>query len=170
MAKPERHLRIVDADSGEVLDSCPNCAGAEKEVRAWRVRYANLARDKDQEARDHDLWPKAITLFSEWKVATGKVRSKWSADRFWLCEPYLRNDGFVLCRWAVWGVAYMPNRKQLPDGNYEVYQDFELPFRSRGHFERYTNRGYMNPEARAQFDLREQGIDLKRLEKGKEVE
>lgn len=164
---PARHLRIVDTESGEVLNECPNCstledqlAGADKEIRAWRTRYANLKRDRDAEARKDELWGKAVALFTEWRIATGHMRSGWNAERFWTCQPYLAQDGFVTCRWAVWGIAYQPNTKTLPSGYVERYDSWELCFKNRATFERYVNRGYTNPEARAQFAAREK--ELKR--------
>lgn len=156
MAPPLRHLQVVDAN-GELhdLDDCPLCAERDRELARQRTIIANLRRDKAAEARVHALWPAAVTLWNEWKVATGRERSKWSADRFWLAEPYLEADGFVLCRWAVWGIAYEPNRKTLPSGLVETYTDWELCFRNRSTFERYANRGYANPEAQTQFEIRE---------------
>jgi hypothetical protein len=167
----ERHLRLaVNPETGESVplsdDDCPLCKERDRELARQRTIIANLRRDKDAEARAHELWPKAVALFAEWKLATRKERSRWSADRFWLCQPYLASDGFVIARWAVWGVAYEPMRRQLPSGLWETYQDFELCFKSRGNFERYAKRGYANPEARAQFSLREQGLG----EDGKDID
>jgi hypothetical protein len=152
-----RKLRIVD-EHGEVLPGCPNCAelddqlaGAEKEIRAWRARYAELKRDRDHDAREHNLWGKAVALFTEWRIATNHMRSGWTGERFWLCQPYLQRDGFVTCRWAVWGIAYECNTKVFPTGYVERYDSWELCFKNRGTFERYVNRGYQNPTARESF-------------------
>lgn len=151
------HLRVV-TEQGELLDECPECAELQRELARFRKITSDLRRDREAEARANKLWPDAVTLFNEWKIATGKKKSKWGGQRFWLVEPYLRADGFTICRWAVWGIAYRPNFKDLPDGHREYYQDWELCFKHRGNFERYARRGYMNPEARRQFSLREQGI------------
>lgn len=168
-----RNLRSVpqpemfDPETGEVLEKapCANClqledqlAGAEKEIRSWRASYANLKRDKNEEARAHDRWGLAVALWHEWVYATGHAKSQWSGDRFWLCVPFLEVDGFVICRWAVWGIAYQPNTKQLSSGQVEVYDSWELCFKNRGTFERYAVRGYFNPEARQQFSLRANGL------------
>ncbi len=158
MSEPARHLHIVDSD-GELhdLESCPLCAERDRELARMRTIISTLRSDKAAEARDHQLWSIALALWREWKIATGRVRCRWSADRFWLCHPYLDADGFVICRWAVWGVAYEPNTRTLPSGLTETYNDWELCFRSRGTFERYARRGYANPVARRQFSLREMG-------------
>ena len=146
-AEPLRHLRVVD-EAGQVHDQCPGCVKLEMTLSELERKYrgalsqiGNLRADKDEEARAHELWGKGVALFWEWKIATGKMRSKWTADRFWLCHPYLRDDGFMLCRYAVWGVAAHPNQKQVTVTYTEVYNDFELAFRNRATFERYTNRG-----------------------------
>ena len=156
MPEPHRDLRLVNPDTGEIAPDAPQTlgealarideltdeiSGLETEKRSWRTRYQNLKRDKDAEAREHELWPKAVALFIEWQVATGHMRSKWSSDRFFLCMPYLRDDGFALCRAVVWGVAAHPNTKRVTAGYVEVYDDFELAFRNRATFERYARRG-----------------------------
>jgi hypothetical protein len=173
---PKKHIRLVEAETGEFLNDhvCTGCQAREAEIkklttegRSWHRKFLIATTNRDQEARDHQLWSKALTLFAEYRIATDRPKVGWDAERFWLCQPYLEADGFPTCRWGVWGIAYEPNRKQLPSGLWEVYNDWELLFRNRGTFERYVRRGFMNPEARAQFDLREQGIDLKWLEQAK---
>lgn len=158
MAKAERqHLHLVDPgtgqaydpETGELAQRCPQCAaleedlrGVESEKRSWRSRYFALKRDKDAEAQASPVWGWAVALFWEWKIATGHMRSGWTAERFFLCKPYLERDGFQMCRLAVWGVAAHPNTKQVTKDYAEVYDDWELLFRNRGTFERYVNRGW----------------------------
>ncbi len=153
-----RHLQVVDTDTGEAFDHCPECGELKRELARMRSIVASLREDKEAEARRHELWPQALALFNEWRIATGKLKSRWGGQRFWLVHPYLATDGFVICRWAVWGVGFQPNSKRLPSGLTEVYNDWELCFRNRGNFERYARRGYMNPAARNQFSLRAQGL------------
>ena len=147
MNEPARHLHAVDPTTGELIE-CPGClarddeiAGLQTELRAWRTRYAALKRDKQAEAQGDTLWGTAIALFTEWRIATGHMRSGWTADRFFLCQPYLREDGFDLCRYAVWGISAHPNRREVTKTYHETYDDWELVFRNRATFERYANRG-----------------------------
>lgn len=158
MPEGARHLHIVDPQSGEVFDKCPECKERDRELARMRSIIVDLRRDKTAEARAHELWPLAMALWEEWKIATGRTRSKWRADRFWQCERFLADDGFVICRWAVWGIAFRPNEKEIQPGHVEVYNDWKLCFRDSDTFERYAKRGYMNPEARVQFSLREMGV------------
>lgn len=149
MSRTHGPLRLVDVETGEITEhGCPHCAesaaqiaGLETEVRAWRSRYAKLDRDRKLEAENHTLWGLAIALFNEWRMATGHDRSAWTSDRFWICQPYLEREKFTACRFAVWGIAAHPNRKQITPDYYEVYDSFELVFRSQDTFERYANRG-----------------------------
>jgi hypothetical protein len=53
---------------------------------------AELRRDRDAEARGHDLWPVAERLFAIWKAATGNTstRSTLTTDRFEILLPHLK--------------------------------------------------------------------------------
>jgi hypothetical protein len=141
-------LRLLD-EHGEIHESCPGCIEWEQTYRELERKYrgalsqiGNLRADKDAEAQAHQSWDKAVAVFWEWKIATGRMRSRWSADRFWLVHPYLRDDGMAFCRAAVWGIAAHPNRKEVTPDYFEVFNDFELCFRSRAHAERYARRGW----------------------------
>jgi hypothetical protein len=141
-------LRLVD-EHGEVHEQCPGCvewqltySELERKYRGALSQIGNLRADKDAEAQAHQLWGKAIAVFTEWRIATGHMKSRWSADRFWLVMPYLRDDGMAFCRSAVWGIAAHPNRKQVTPGYSETYDDFELVFRNRATAERYARRGW----------------------------
>jgi hypothetical protein len=141
-------LRLVD-EHGEIHEECPSCVEWERTYRELERKYrgalsqiGSLRADREAEARAHQFWDRAIAVFWEWKIATGRVRSQWSADRFWLVMPYLRDDGLAFCRSAVWGIAAHPNRKEITPGYSEVYNDFELAFRNRANAERYARRGW----------------------------
>jgi hypothetical protein len=140
-------LRLVD-EHGELHEECPTCREweltyqeLERKYRGALSQIGNLRADRDAEAAAHELWGKAIAVFTEWRIATGHMKSRWSADRFWLVHPYLRDDGMALCRAAVWGIAAHPNTRQVTKDYTEVYDDFELVFRNRATFERYACRG-----------------------------
>lgn len=147
------HLTLIDGEVdpegpqtfaealAEISDLNDQLKGAEKEIKAWRMRYAKLARDREADAQNHELWGLAVALYTEWRIVTGHMRSVWNVDRFDLCRPYLEKEGFKLCRLAIWGLAAHPNRKQITPGYWETYDAFELPFRNAGNFTRYANRG-----------------------------
>ena len=147
MTEPARHLAVVDTETGEVKDSCPGCAtlrdqlaGAERDVRAWRARYANLERDTEAEAREHALWDDAKALFGYWKGKTGHSRSRWTADRFWVVEPLLREYGDAMCRKAIDGAAFDPYTTTRRNGSVKRHDDWDLIFRNASKLEEFCNR------------------------------
>ncbi len=144
-----RRLRLIDPDTGEVTDrECPGCAERDRAYHELERKYrgalsqiGNMRADKVAAAENHKLWGQAVSLWWEWKIATNRMRAKWGADRFWICQPFLASDGWHLCRLAVWGIAAHPNEKRITATYSEVYNDFELCFRNRSTFERYAKRG-----------------------------
>lgn len=143
-----RTLRLVDPDTGEITEqACPQCEylqrqldGAEKEIRAWRTRYANLVADKDREARQHELWPKAMGLFNYWRTLCGHPMAKFTPDRFRMLAPFLQRYGSELCHRAIEGAAYDPMTRVQKNGATKRYDDLELIFRDSGKFESFCNR------------------------------
>lgn len=115
MTAQARRLHVVDSETHEILEEHPEVTRLQDEVkgltRALRKEcreHEELKRDKEAEAREHQLWPKAMSIFGAWKTATGHTRSEWDGTRFWMIEPYLRNSkyGVDVCLRAVAGIAY----------------------------------------------------------------
>lgn len=144
------HLHAVqfDPETGELIEpECPECRkkqdqidGLERDVRAWRARYAQLRRDKDREARENPLWPKALELFGEWQAVCGHPRSKWDADSFFLVEPFLKKHGYELCQRAIAGYAFDPFVTTRKNGSKKRHDDWSLIFGDRKHFEEGCNK------------------------------
>jgi hypothetical protein len=137
MAEPARHLHVVDTASGEVLPGCPDCAvkndeiaGLERDVRGWAARYAQLRRDKAQEAREHPKWPEAQWLFSLWRKLCNHPRA----------ESHLAKDGLVTCERAVHGIAFDCFKTKRRNGSVQRHDSWELLFRDRGKVEEMANR------------------------------
>lgn len=152
MAEPQ--LRLVDGDgvvhndrdsliatlNQEIRELEDQLEGAEREVRAWRARYADAVRDVEKEAKRHPLYAKAEELFGEWQTLTGHTRSKWSVDRFKVVQPFLKKDGYDLCLLAIQGAAFDPYTKPRANGTMKRFDDWELVFRDRYKFEEFCNR------------------------------
>lgn len=143
--RKESHLHVVDPDTGEIR--CPNCssmedqvAGLEKDLRAWRARYADLHRDKEGEAQMSPVWPKAIELFRHWQVACNHPRAGWSVERFWLCEPHLKKYGFDVCVRAIDGYAFDCFITVRRNGTRHRHDGWELIFRDAAHVEEGANK------------------------------
>lgn len=147
----------VDPETGEVLDPvhCDECrrkndeiAGLERDVRGWAVRYAELKRDRDADAREHDMWPVGQQVFRQWRRDCRHPRSVWTADRFWLLEPFLTNprygktteDRTRLCLLAVAGAAFDAFTVQRKNGSSKRFDEWERIFESAGSFEEFCNR------------------------------
>lgn len=161
-------LRLVNSD-GEIVGEqeaghCANCRvmedqidGLERDVRAWRARFADLARDVEKEAKRHPLYEKAEELFGEWQTLTGHTRAKWSPDRFQVARPFLKSDGYDLCLLAIQGAAYDPYTKPRTNGSVKRFDDWELVFKSRGKFEEFCNRA--PKEALAAYKAKKEKLD-----------
>ncbi len=117
-------------------------AGAEKEIRGWRTRYANLARDRQAEAEGDPLWPLGVRLFAYWRRCCDHPRAMWTAARFELCRPFLGDlEG---CLRAVAGARFDPFTRQRKNGTLERYNGWELVFRDAGKFESFRERAPKN--------------------------
>lgn len=146
-----RRLRAVQStvntETGEIIE-CEACkerddeiAGLETELRSWRARYAKLKRDRRKEAEGSKWWGLAIALFTEWRIATGHMRSLWTVDRFEVCLPYLETYGYHACRYAVWGLAANHYERQVTPAYTKHYDEFWRAFKNADDFEGYVNAG-----------------------------
>lgn len=148
------HLKVVEFDdNGEVhQDECEACkrkndeiAGLERDVRGWAVRFRELERDKDAEAKNHPLWHAAEVIFEEWRELCRHPRSPWTPDRFWVIVPFLTNRKYgktadervVLCRRAIAGAAYDPFVSTRRNGSTQRHDGWDLIFRSSDKFESF---------------------------------
>ncbi len=138
--------------NGEIIKTerrCPGCEqleeqvkGAEKDIRAWRTRYAKLEKNRDEEARKNPFWLPAQLLFEHWKRLTGHKRSEFTTDRFELVEPFLRSStyGFEMCERAIAGIANQHSSEIRKNGTLEHFDGWETVFKGAGSVERYASR------------------------------
>jgi hypothetical protein len=145
------HLHVVDTSSGEVQEGCPSCdalkdqlAGANKDIAAWRSRYALLKREKDAKAREHEHWAVIEGLFDEWKVECRHPKSKFTPDDFWLCLPFFQEHGRHMCRLAILGAAFDCFKTRRANGSVKRHDGWELIFRDRAKTEEFVNRAPRN--------------------------
>lgn len=149
------HLKVIeyDGDTGELHEpDCDACgrkndeiAGLERDIRGWAVRYAELKRDKETEAREHPLWKVGEVIFREWRTLCRHPRSPWTPDRFWTIEPFLTNTKYGdtidkrvgLCRRAVAGAAYDAYATTRRNGSTHRHDGWDLIFRSADKFEEF---------------------------------
>lgn len=161
MANAHSALRLVDPDTGEVTDyGCSGCFKRDEEIaalkvekRGWITRFYNLKREAEAE-EGHELFPEAKRVFDHWKdlckhryhkpTRRGKCAScsniQFTAERFKLIEPHLRDLGEELCMRAVEGGAYDPNTDTRRNGTTVRFNDWGLIFRNRDKVEDFANR------------------------------
>lgn len=153
-----RHLHPVpagiDPETGEVTcDSCraleDQIIGLQRDIRGWAARYAELKRDRQGEAEEHDLYDDAHDIFKFWRSVCHHPKSRFDAQRFELIRPHLEKHGGRLCRQAIEGAAFDPFITQRKNGSAKRHDGWELIFRDAGKFEEFVNRAPRGEEAEA---------------------
>jgi hypothetical protein len=150
-AQPVQHLHIIDGATGEALDECPGCrarddviTGLERDIRGWAMRYQDLKRDREKEAREDPRWPDAVRLFRLYCRLTGKGgkprKLTWTVERFWLCEPFLRKHGIGMCERAIVGRVFDHYSAKRKNGSTIRYFEWERIFANAKEFEESANR------------------------------
>lgn len=114
--------------------------GAERDVRSWRARFAELQRDKEKDAKKHPLYRKAEELFAEWQRLCRHPRSKWDWQRFEVVRPFLKDHDYDLCLLAIQGAAFDPYTKARANGSIKRFDDWDLIFKSASKFEEFCSR------------------------------
>lgn len=166
-AEPQRAPLHVVGETGEVydLDSLhrriavlqDELDGANKDIAAWRVRYANLRRDKEAEARANPLWPRAVALFQLWKVATGHRRSEFDAARFEMCLPMLKRHPDELHHRAIAGIAFDAFVTFRRNGSQKKHDGWDLLYRNADKWEEMANRAPADWQARVEGWMTQSG-------------
>ena len=143
-----RNLRLVDPTTGEVTQ-CSGChrweqtyAELERKYRGALSQIGQLRADKEAEARQHELWPQAVELFDLWKLWTKHKKARWTSDRFWVVEKYLRNEGYEDCQRALVGLLrsdFHMKRGKHKNREGRKFDEFERPFKDQTTFETYRD-------------------------------
>lgn len=169
-SKPHRHLAVVNTETGEQLDECPQCRdlkldlqvardeadGLQDVIRSQAAKMRAMKRDREAEAKRSEHWPAGVEAFAYWKTLCRHPRSSFTAARFELVEPFIEKHGLELVKLAIEGAAYDPHRASKPsrNGKVEVYDAFETIFKSPASFERHMKRAPREAIDRA----KEQGL------------
>jgi hypothetical protein len=150
LSEPAPHLHLIDTDTGEVHERCPNCealedqlAGAENNVRSMRAQMANLKREVAGDVdRNHKLFPEAVALFRYWQERCNHPRMEFTSKRMSLLLPYLRQHGAEACRDAIRGAAFDPFVTKQKNGHDRIHNDWGQIFsvKDEGKFESFRAR------------------------------
>ncbi len=135
-------LRLVDPTTGEITEECPTCKEWARKYHGAMAQLGRLRADKEAEAQQHDLWPQALRLFEWWKFATGHKKSRWTADRFWTVERFLREEGYADCVKALQGLFrsdWHMKRGKYTDREGSVFDEFERVFGTQAEFEKWRD-------------------------------
>lgn len=136
------------ADALEVIGQLEDqLAGASRDIAAWRLRYADLKRDKERDAEQHVHHAAIKSLFEFWQAKTSHPRCKFNHQRFEVAEPIFREYGDALCRRAIEGAAYDPFITKRRNGSVKRHDGWELIFRDRAKFEEFANRAPLDGTA-----------------------
>lgn len=142
--------------------------GAERDVNAWRVRHAELKRDKEADARKDALWPDAVRLFKLYCRLTGKDgkarKLTWNAERFEMVRPFLKKYGVGMCERAVVGRVFDHFTAKRENGSDHHFYEWDRIFGNAGkysaaeNFEESCRRAPVDfvSELEAEDDLRAQ--------------
>jgi hypothetical protein len=140
-------LRLVNPETGELTETCPNCAENERVLAELERKYrgalsqiGNLRADRAKDAEAHKLFPKAKRLFDLWCRVCDHPKSEWLPDRFWLIEPYLSKFGEVRCCRAILGAAFDPYTTRRKNGTMKPHNGWDLIFRSPDKMDEFEAR------------------------------
>lgn len=159
-------LRLVDAN-GEVVGEqheCPYCQekqdqldGAERDIKSWRAKYYEAARDREARARKAGLWPRAARLFETWRRVCVHPKSEWTLDRYMLVEPLLKKYDDERFLRAIAGARFDAFETTRRNGSKQRHDGWDLIFRSAGKLEEFEAR------APAHWRLLLDGLEAKRV-------
>lgn len=169
-AEPQRHLRpvetelpliVVNPETGERIGTLAEItqrledevSSLTRALRAEGVRYENLKRDKEAEARKSEVWPAAKRVFDYWRRECKHPRSVFTLDRFELIRPFLEKLGDkkkssperlgeaeALCKRAIDGAAHDPFVTERRNGTKKRHDGIDLIFRNADKMEEFCNR------------------------------
>lgn len=163
MTPSPAHLRVVDANTGEVFENgCPEC-GRLKELLeithskldgAW-AENAKLKKDHEQEQLAHPDRERIEALHAFWQAECGHPKADLDFGRDSRFEAYLRGlrlarkvakkleldlDAEALCRRAIQGMAYDPFKRQARNGTIEKFDDPTTIFKNAANMGKFVNR------------------------------
>lgn len=143
-------------DNGQVCE-CPRCKRLDvlldekdliieelqKDIRRWAVRAGKLRREAEGDGwKHHPNYNDALIAFKEWKRQCNHPRSAFTADRFWLIQPFLEIEqyGLKVILMAIKGAAYDPWTTKRKNGTIKVHDGWEQIFKNAGTIEEFACR------------------------------
>lgn len=142
---------IIDAESVQLLRD--QIAGLEAENRSWHYKYAQLARDREAEALEDPLWPKAMEIFDRWRAVCNHRGAQWTHDRFEMVKPYLKSHPPIAIHFAaVEGIHLDHAVKTRANGSTKHHDDWHILYRDTDRFEEAINSAPRNVLVQLKID------------------
>lgn len=141
MSEPAKALRLVD-ENGEI-NECESCrmladqiAGLQKALGDQARLISNLKRNRELEARAHELWPLYRKLGKLYN-AESKRKCKFGRARFENALPHLvqYDERQLVC--GILGIVHHP---EVVKGR--TFDSWETLWRNEGSIEKYSRRGW----------------------------
>lgn len=141
----EPHLRVVETPAqaleaeNETLHD--QLKGAEREIRAWRMRCAKLERDKAGERDSYEHKELVQRLFDYWRDQSGKKRARLTGERFDAIRAKL-DEGFTARELAeaIKGCCFDPFVTSNRNGSSERHDDLLTALKDASAVERYRRK------------------------------
>lgn len=166
LQEPDRHLRpvpdepeplmVVNTETGEQVGPLKRFRDeAEAEYNALFGKYrgalaeiTRLKKDAEADARAHELWHEAEALHDWWAIACGHPGTTFTAENFYQVLPRLKEKtvGPIGVLKAICGAAFDPGKKQMKNLRWEIYDDWELIFRSQAKWRSFAARVPGDPD------------------------
>lgn len=154
IGKRTTSLKVISEEGEIVRESteerdCPGCLalkdqlqGAEKDIKAWRTRHANLKRDQEADAQKDALWLVIKALHDLWRNVCKHLKSEFGLTEYKQALPYVKRRGYgvEMCERAIAGAGFQPTTSRRLNGTVKRHDDWELIFRNHSKFEEFCNR------------------------------
>jgi hypothetical protein len=125
----------------------------ERTIRSQAHRIGDLERDKQKEAEENPLWPKAVELHQHYNRVMGR-RSVWKLDVFELCEPFLKKYPIEVHHAAIEGLKADHFVSTRSNGTTRHHHGWHILYRDTDRFEEAVN----SADVETLQVLREEGL------------
>lgn len=162
-----RQIGFVDLSTGEQLDDEAaekmveelievEVKGLRRSLRAETFRLEQLRKKINDDVKEEPEYAPVKEIFDFWRHATGRKRSKFTPDRFWLILPYYKRFGQRVCRLAIAGAAYDCFEPVNKNGLKEPKNRIDDIFKNTDRFEAFARKAPRQEIERYMKALREE--------------
>jgi hypothetical protein len=137
---------------------------AERDLKAKRLRIAELEADREEKALASPERPQVEALHACWKAGTGRATPLHFSDRERMGAA-VKKLGFGVCLKAIAGVSFDPRRSDpMRNGKRQTYDSLELVFRTYRKVEEFAERAPAAWAPRPERVAEVAGVEVERVE------